>query len=271
MPGPRQTAPPLPRTPAKNHSDRLCVRRKGTSGALSPRRSPGQSTTSLLVQTGVKRGSWSGEAPFSDTNADADPWTEQQATSSADPGWIGLGSTRQRLVAPTKSTQGNGGDGSVLKRLHGLQARELCSSLRTLQESWASQRLSRRDRLALFARTTLLGPLKKVNLGQEQLPGQTAWREYSCTDPTSRSKASLCCSPDAAGVTATRLRLKRAGKEPSVEDVALLMLGAAAAWKLPAVQVRAGTVKTAQRTEVRIVVPTHNNNYRHAYVPEPEQ
>ena len=83
-----------------------------------------------------------------------------------------------------------------------------------------------------------------------------------CTDPTSQSRASRCCSPDAAGVTATRLRLKRAGKELGVEDVALLMLGAD-----PAVQVKAGTVKTALRTEVRIVVPTH---YRRAYVPEPE-
>ena len=37
---------------------------------------------------------------------------------------------------------------------------------------------------------------------------------------------------DSAGATFTRFRLRRAGREPSVEDVALLMLGAAAPWKL---------------------------------------
>ena len=45
------------------------------------------------------------------------------------------------------------------------------------------------------------------------------------------------------------------------------MLGAAAPWKLPAVQVQTGSVKLVQRSEVRIVALTH---YRRAFVPEPE-
>ena len=62
---------------------------------------------------------------------------------------------------------------------------------------------------------------------------------------------------DAVGATLTRLRLKRVGREPGVEDVALLMLGKSAPWKLPSVQVNQGTVKQREHVEVRVVVPTH--------------
>ena len=53
-------------------------------------------------------------------------------------------------------------------------------------------------------------------------------------------------------MTAIRLRLKCAGKEPGVEDVALLLTRAAATLKLPAVQVKAGAVKPVQRTHLLI-------------------